>query len=257
MGKRKRKKQSKRPDDYFNNGEFEIVRFGERITMKNIRTPAQNERHKEYFAQSYLAKKAEIDSRVHKIKEKIGICDPLNLLCYTRDMALLPQMNKFTESAYNSEEIISMRALEYIQSVLVSSENGCSSSAAQEDQSELFGSILLEIEELYKEFVYFYHYWSAYIKNNDPSLSDEMIEYIVEAQTLYWVRGNRYQVFELEHLRNLLPPHNDILVELFEINVEQILEGLKKLQYALSQEKGDALMGLGKEIDEFSKAVES
>lgn len=38
MGKRKRKKQSKRPEDYFNNGEFEIARFGERISMKNIRT---------------------------------------------------------------------------------------------------------------------------------------------------------------------------------------------------------------------------
>jgi uncharacterized protein YchJ len=256
LGKRKRKKQSRRPDDYFNNGEFEMVRFGERISMKNIRTPEQNEKHEEYLAQSYPAKKAEIDSRVHKIKEKIGICDPLNLLRYTRDMALLPQMNKFSEYAYNSEEISTMRALEYIQSVLVSSENGCSSTAAQEDQSELFGSILLEIEELYKEFVYFYLYWSAYVKN-DASHTDEMIKYIVEAQTLYWVRGNRYQVFELEHLRNLLPPHNDILVELFEINVEQILEGLKKLQYALSQEKGDALMGLGKEFDEFSKAVES
>lgn len=257
MGKRKRKKPSKRPDDYFNNGEFEIVRFGERVSMKNIRNPEQHSKYKEYLAQNYPVKKAEIDSRVRRIKEKISICDPLNLLRYNRDMSLLPQINKFSEFAYNSEENITMRAIEYIQSVLVSSENRCSSSAAQEDQSEMFGSISLEIEELYKEFVYFYHYWSAYVENNDPSLIDEMINYIVEAQMLYWVRGSRYQVFELEHLRNLLLPHNDILVELFEIDVEQLLEGLKKLQYALSQEKADALMGLRKEFDEFSKAVES
>jgi len=83
-----------------------------------------------------------------------------------------------------------------------------------------------------------------------------MMHHIVESQMLYLVRGNRYQVFELEPLNHLLPPHNDVLLELFGVTAEQIIEGLKKLQYSMSQGYADAWMDMRKSYDEFCKAVD-
>jgi hypothetical protein len=108
---------------------------------------------------------------------------------------------------------------------------------------------------LYKEFIYFYHYWSTY-KEDSGEIADEMMRYIVESQMLYLVRGNRYQAFELEPLKNLLPPHNDVLVELFGVTAVQIIEGLEKLEYSMSQGLGDAWMDMGKKFDELFETVD-
>ena len=72
---------------------------------------------------------------------------------------------------------------------------------------------------------------------------------------LYLVRGNRYQVFELEPLKGLLPPHNDVLIELFGITAEQIIEGLEKLKYSMSQGLPDAWMDMAKMVDELSETI--
>ena len=82
------------------------------------------------------------------------------------------------------------------------------------------------------------------------------MHYIVESQMLYLVRGNRYQEFELEPIRNLLPPHNDVLLELFGVTAEQIIDGLEKLQYSLSQGLADAWMDMRKSYDEFCESLD-
>jgi hypothetical protein len=84
-----------------------------------------------------------------------------------------------------------------------------------------------------------------------------MIHYIVESQMLYLVRGNRYQVFELEPLKNLLPTQNDALVELFGVTAEQIIEGLDKLRYSMSQGLADAWMDMSEKYDEFCESVDN
>ncbi|NLG03936.1 MAG: hypothetical protein GX567_08945, partial [Clostridia bacterium] len=164
-------------------------------------------------------------------------------------------MNKFSEFEYTSEENMVIRAQEYIQSILVSTENHYDDTESKEDQDKRWHSVHADIEDLYREFEYFYHYWSAY-KINNGDISDEMIQYIVESQMLYLVRGNRYQVFQLEPLKNLLPMHTDVLVELFGVTADQIIEGLEKLEYSMSQGLADAWMDMRKKYDEFCESVD-
>lgn len=64
---------------------------------------------------------------------------------------------------------------------------------------------------------------------------------------MYWVPGNRYQVFELEPLRKLLPPHDTVLQELFGV--------LEEMQSSLLQGYADTTMGLGKEYKRFLAAT--
>lgn len=252
---KKKKQKPVKADDYYNDGLFELARYGKVVSMRNLSTPKQHAQMQAFYKEEYPKVKKRIDEKIKKIKDEISICDPLMLLKFTKDMAMMSHMNKFSENDFTSEENAVIRAQEYIQSILVSVKNHFDNSESSEDQEKRWHLVLADIEDLYKEFVYFYHYWSAYEKDTGE-ISDEMIHYIVESQMLYLVRGNRYQIFELEPLKHLLPPHNDVLIELFGVTAEQIIEGLKKLEYSMSQGLADAWMDMGKKYDEFCKSVD-
>jgi hypothetical protein len=245
MSKKKFKKQRLVKTDYYNDGLFELARYGKVVSMRNLSTPEQQEQILAFYKEEYPKIKKRIDEKIQKIKHEISTCNPLMLLKFTKDMSMLSHLNKFSELVYSNEENIVIRAQEYIQSILVSAENHFDDTESKEAQEKRWHSILADIEDLYTEFIYFYHYWSAY-KKDTGEISDEMMHHIVESQVLYLVRGNRYQVFQLEPLKNLLPPHNDVLIELFGVTAEQIIEGLEKLEYSMSQGLADAWMDLGK-----------
>ncbi|MDD5435391.1 MAG: hypothetical protein PH343_08185, partial [Nitrospira sp.] len=256
MSKKKHKKQRLvKADDYYNDGLFELARYGKVVSMRNLSTPEQHAQIRAFYKEEYPKIKERIDEKVKKIREEISVCDPLMILKFTKDIAMLSHMNKSSELDYTNEENMTIRAQEYIQSILVSTENHFNDKESKEEQEKRCHSILADVEDLYKEFVYFYHYWSAY-KEDSGEIADEMMHYIVESQMLYLVRGNRYQVFELEPLKKLLPPHNEVLVELFGVTAEQIIEGLEKLKYSMSQGLADAWMDMGKSWDEFRKVVD-
>lgn len=120
----------------------------------------------------------------------------------------------------------------------------------------LHAQIVADFDELYKDFRFFYHFWAAHIQKSGK-IGDSRLNEIVESQYMYWVRGNRYQIFELEPLKSLLPPHNDVLLELFGVSSAEVIEGLEKLRYSLSQGYADAIMELGKELELFVEAVDS
>ncbi len=257
MRKKVRKRRAVKPDDYFNNGMFELMRVGENILINNNCTLQQQKEYHNLLVQNYGVKKAEIDSRVNRIRQMISICDPLALLCRARDNAFFAQMLKFSEFDYDSGDNASILCLEYIQSVLVSSKNTCSEFEKSEDQTSLYDNVLTEIEDLYKEVEEFFRSWAAYIEKNNTNIDPSMIDYVVQAQMFYWVRGNRYQKYELQYLYNLLPPHNDVLVELFGMSSDQILDGLARLQYALSQARADYLNSISELSNEYSVAVQN
>lgn len=255
MSKKKNRKQELvKADDYYNDGLFELARYGKVVSMRNLSTPEQHARIRAFYKEEYPRIKEWIDEKVKKIRKEISVCDPLMILKFTKDIAMLSHMNKFSELDYTNEENMTIRAQEYIQSILVSTENHFNDKESKEKQEKRWHSILADVEDLYKEFVYFYHYWSA-DKEDSGEIADEMMHYIVESQMLYLVRGNRYQVFELEPLKKLLPPHNDVLVELFGVTDEQIIGGLEKLQYSMSQGLGDAWTDMGKKFDKLFETV--
>lgn len=55
------------------------------------------------------------------------------LLKFTKDIAILSHMNKFSELDYSSEENVVIRAQEYIQSILVSTENYFDDTESKQD----------------------------------------------------------------------------------------------------------------------------
>ena len=253
--KRNKKQKPFKVDEYYNNGLFELARYGKVVSLRNLSTLEQHAQIQTYYKEEYTKVKERIDEKVNKLKNEISICNPLMLLKFINSMTMLTHMNKFSEFDYTTEENMIIRAQEYIQSILVSSDNYFDETESEEDQSKRWHSILAGVEDLNHEFLYFYNFWAAHKKGTDE-ISEEILHHIVESQMLYLVRGDRYQIFELEPLKKLLPPHNDVLMELFGVTAHQVIEGLEKLEYSMSQGLADALMDLGNKYDEFCKLVD-
>ena len=160
---------------------------------------------------------------------------------HLRFATLSHQINVFSESEYTKEFNAVLRAQEYIQSILVSEEIRYKCDVPEDIQEALYKQVIDDFNQLYSELQTFYFYWAAYIQNT-TKISDDRLHNLVEAQYMYWVRGNRYQIFELEPLKKLLPPHNAVLRELFGVSSNDIIHGLEKLQYSLSQGYAAAMM---------------
>ena len=252
---RREKNKAVRPDDYFSNGTFEMARFRKTTIVRNNRTPEQHAAQMEYLRTEYASKYEDIAQKVKSLKEKVTQCDPYSLLMYLRSLATMGQMNIFSEIEYSSDANAIIRAQEYVQSILVSTDNNYVPSSPSEEAA-LHAQIVADFDELYKDFRFFYHFWAAHIQKSGK-IGDSRLNEIVESQYMYWVRGNLYQIFELEPLKSLLPPHNDVLLELFGVSSAEVIEGLEKLRYSLSQGYADAIMELGKEFELFVEAVDS
>ena len=188
--KHKKRKNQITPDDYYSNGFFELARFGKNISMRNTMTP---EEHKEFLAATasqYDDAEKEIDKIVSIIREKVSICDPLELMNFTTSMRMFAMLNKTSESQYSLSEDMALKSVEYIQSVLVSSE--CSYADKDEDQTSIYHEILYYTEELYNKVMEFVMIWGVKTIVDQQMEDRETLDYIVQAQLAYWTRGHRY-----------------------------------------------------------------
>lgn len=251
------KKIKLKPDDYYNNGCFELARFGKLVTLKNNMTLEQHTQYMDLLASQYEETKNNINTKILKILDLISTCEPLGLLNFSVSTSFLSMVNQLSECEYTSEQNYTIRALEYIQSILVSTENYYKPmpDSVQDDSLKYF-EILNLIIELYKETSMFYTYWSAHIKKEQETMNDDIIQYIVEAQLTSMVRGDRYQIYEIEHISKLLMPHNEVLIELFQLTAKSFIDGLEKLQYALSSAKADASNNLMELFMRFQDKIE-
>jgi hypothetical protein len=245
-----------RPDEYFNNGIVEYARFGQMVSMRNHLSPEDRRKLMNSLSDDYEKRRTEINEKVIHIREKVGHCDPVELLCFSAAEALSTMIGKTSESDSTMDEAIAGRSTEYLQSVLVSSENHFGSSNEQrEDPTPVFNDIMNDIQQLYSMVDHFYLYWAAHVQKMRPDLDEDLVKYIVEAQVSFSIRGDRYQIHQIEHLSRLLVPHDEILTELFNVSSEELINGLRKLEYSLSQGKGDAFNELTDAYQEYQDAI--
>lgn len=246
-----------KPDDYYNNEYFELARYGKVVSLKNNMTTEQHEKYMESLAEYYEKAKNNINLKVDKICDLVSTCEPLSILNFLVSMSFSSMVNMLSECEYTVEQNFTIRAVEYIQSILVSTENYYKEdNNVLKDDSKKYFEVLNLVVELYQEVNLFYNYWGAYIKKQDENLSDDMIQYIVESQMASLVRGERYQIYEIEHLRKLLLPHNDVIIELFQITAEEFISGLEKLQYSLSSAKADATNNLMEAFEKIQDKID-
>lgn len=240
-----------KPDDYFNNGIFEIARFGRHTILKNNMSAKEHAEYEKFLKADYPKQILKINSGIKKIREEVSKCDPIQLLSFSADNTLMRFINLFSESEISNDYI--NRSTEYIQSILVSSPQ-TKIETNDTDPSEKFYQIVNEIDTLHSMIRHFYFSFAANLKELYPDISNSTIKLMMEAQLMYLVRGHRYQIFELEYYENLLTEHNDIFLELFDISSKDIINGIKNLQYSLTQGKLDVFKSLYNLFEDFQSS---
>ena len=220
-----------RIDDYYNNGNLELTRIGKNIRIKNNMKKEDHQEFIEDLISGFGCLKYEINEKVHSLREKVIKCDPIELLSFTADMGLFSMIGISSEFQVSPQDIPVARATEYIQSILVSSPSEYVESEDKENPSYIFNEILKEVEEIHNLIQKFYISWCLMIQKSNPEMDENLVKNILEAQIDYLVRGNRYQIFEIEYFESLLKEHDLMLSKLFNLSSTEIINGIKKLQY--------------------------
>lgn len=239
-----------KPDDYFNNGLFEIVRFGRHTFATNNMSPKQHKKYIRKFAKKYSRIKRKIDKLVKSIRRQVCRCNPLDLLAYSSDLFLISNLGIESEIQVTKDELFASRMTEYIQSIFVATP--LKYKPTKKDPSKHFCQIERKMKKIYALIDKFYVSWIAQFERLLPDYDDEIRKVVFESQLLYSVRGHRYQIFEIEYLERLLGVHSDLFKKTFGISSEEIVSGIKNLQYALSQGKLDVL----NEFDDFLENID-
>ena len=240
-------------DEFYSNGIFELGRMDNLVSLKNNYTEQDILEQNEKLARQYEGKKAEIDALIMDIRKNISKCNPLSLLMEAMDRGMLNMINTVSEIQIEGKQNFELRAVEYIQSILVSQENFFEKFDNKKD--ELIERVLEEVDELYMKTQLFYIFWAAKAMLEDEDLNENDIQYIMEAQLMGNVRGKRYQFQQLTNIKNLLLPHSDKMQEIYGVSAQNLLAGLEKLEYSLSSAKIDSMKGLFNEFLEFQKAA--
>jgi len=229
-------KKIKDIDESFEFRPIEVSRSGKAISIKNIGSEKEYNEFIKIMASEYVGISSKIDSLVDDIKTLISTCNPLELLKYAYNNFIASIGGISSEVQLSTESVYIGREVEYIQSVLVSSDNKYIKNEDNADERlKKFELISSKIIGLYRLTQSYYMYRTANLKNeNDIEFDIEQEQFLVEAQLSMFVRGDRYQIYEIPHIKELLEPHNDEFIKLYNITTHDFVEGLSNIQKSLT-----------------------
>lgn len=188
-----------------------------------------------------------VDFLIKKIRNKVAVLDPIQLLQRSFQLNVFSTIGKTSEYDLGFNDAIHYRMIDYIQNVIVSTPMVSRNEVDEDTWKELFQ----DVAELYRIISLDYHMANtAYKIKNDPNYDHEYDRFYVQAQMLWTgVRGNRYMVHEIVHLRDLLIPHDNIFKELFSLSADEFIGGIEKLQ-------NEYVFGLQKIVDSIKEVYE-
>lgn len=210
------------------------------VAFSNNLSSASRNRLISELSEKYEKETDAISDRISKIIKLIHKTEPLQLMNFLVTMDYFATLMMGSEIEYENEQILQNRAVEYVQSLLVSTAINFSEITLDRDKQEiLFHEIQAETINLYNSIQEWYFYWSAYAEK-ELKLDVEDISYITESQMFSLVRGKRYQFQMEEHLSTLIGPLDDLLKINYNISSEEVIKGLLAIENRLTHGRGEA-----------------
>lgn len=211
-----------KPDDYYDNGIFEIVRYGKEVNLINHMTDEMKIYIKEELLNNYEKCIIEINDTITEIKDIVKKQNPINLLNMAVAMSKLNYINLYSEFQVTEDAVIATNTLRYIQSVIVSEKID-----TKEFKEESYYKIYELVKKLYSLVeLFIFSYCEKYNKTEDERR-------LIEANFLYkYVTGKRYEFQEIISLKELLYPYANLFEKCFNFEIKLFFEGMEKIQYA-------------------------
>ncbi len=231
---KKKKAKPVRPDEIFSNGPLRMARFGKNVVWESNWAEDDFVKMQQRSVEQYPKIVQEIDQLVAEIAQLVGEL-PAGQLLHRAWWEMAGKHSKInSESEVGVSEAISIRMIDYVQSVIAAVEPAANQ--RQEVTEEEWQTLTTKIETLFQTINLPYQIClSAKHKADDPNLDEHFEEFKFKAQ-LYWcnIRGSRYQVHEPAYLKDMFLPHSEMLNELFGITGEQFVESITKIWHNLS-----------------------
>lgn len=241
LGKRRKSGQRfAKPDDYFAWGPFEIARFGKNLIWESHATAAQFEAVQGRAAKHFPVIVGEIDALVSSIAGRIARLPPGRLLhrAWWEHAAIVLGLGG--KKVPESDQLAAMRMIDYVQSVIASVRPQSYDNDVNEDD---WNKLKADITNLFHRLTIDYQMClTAHRRAQDSNLDIELEEFRFHAEILWMnIRGKRYQPHERQALLDVLAPHSDILLKLFDIDAPALVDELDKVLAKLTRGLADAV----------------
>ena len=251
MSKKKKNKRNKftlQLDDYYNNGIIEMTRSGNVVSMQNILSDSQNDEVIESIKNNYVTIVSDINGIVAELRSRITAEDPLQLLKFSHHYFLINNLGITSEHQQSSEAINASRLAEYVQSVIISSENHYD--GGKDDPSLDYFRIASLVERLYSKMQDFILCWG--LSQKDDSVWDGIIDQLVESLLFFFVRGSRYPIIEEKYHRPLFAAHDQQFRKIYGISSNEVTDGLVKMLYSVSQGQLDPINQIKQHLENYN-----
>jgi len=252
VNKKKYKKPKKDyPDEVHNLGPMSIARYGNLNVLQSNLSEEEHKAFIEKLAKEHTQVVEDINKVVLEIRDLVSSVDPVQLLHRNYYFMFSKHIGIKSESDLDTEQITSLRMIDYVQSVIASTN---SKSKLIEINDNFFEELKNKVSCLYGTLGHLYILSrSAHQQINNKDFNFKFDAIFVQALLLWInVRGDRYQIHNNPHLSDLLLPHTDVFYELFSITVEDFIKGLDKIQHSLSKGLGLSLIDF---IDTYNSLV--
>lgn len=232
--KRKGKRRVIRPDEAFAYGPLRVTRYGRYLVWEADwpeDTFAEMQRH---MAQSYPKVCEEIDELVAAIATLVAELPPDKLLHRAWWELVSRCLFIETEAEVGPDDAVAMRMVDYVQSVIASVKPA--QNQRQDVSEEDWKTLRETVTQLFHKLNLDYQICrTAKEKAEDPNHDENVDEFSFRAQ-YYWcnVRGQRYQVHQVAHLRDTFLRHSPVMEELFGITAEDFINELTKIWHSLT-----------------------
>lgn len=228
------KKKNIEPDDFFAAGPLKMARFGEKIIYEIDWAEDEFEEMQERLVKNLPEVVDKIEKIIREIIELVRVQPPEQLLKLAWENMAIHYIGIESEIEADSDAVLSVSILEYLQSIIASIEPAETTKDLSESDWKNIKNL---IGELYNLVNYKYLICSTAKRKKEGQNFDEEYEKFYFKAQLYWtnVRGKRYSFHEKSHLQDLLSPHSRAINNLFGISSEELINELLKIHHSLTR----------------------
>ncbi len=185
-----------------------------------------------------------IDLLIKRIRDEICVSRPEQLLFQIAELYWISGTKLQDDTMMLGPSSDHFYPVEYVQSLLSVRQPHKPRNVTDSELSDIGYQVLNDLQDLSELVDRYVFYWTFQISSVED---EELSKSALEAQLMYMVRGNRYQSVQRQYFEPLIQPHDSEIRKLFGISAKELIDGLMRIENALSQGK------LGW-IDELKKA---
>ena len=231
---KKRKKKPIQPDEVYVRGPIRLARYGKHVFAESNWKKSEFAKMQEKARAMHPTVVATIDDLVKDVESLVRDLPPEQLLHRAWGECAVRHMKIEAEADLDIEDITALRMIDYVQSLIASVTP--SEKQRREITEKDWQTLRSKIDSLFSTLNRDYQICrTAKAAVEDASFDIDEQEFFFRAQ-LYWcnIRGDRYQVHDIEHLRDLFVDHSAVFEDLFGITALQFVDELEKILKSLT-----------------------